>query len=113
MDLSKIVTLTSLNYYEWKSNIEILLHMKGLYRVTMALEIEPNAFVEKARWHNRKDEAYGLLSLSLSLEFIFHHDGLKGPNEVWIKLEHLFGKKDDLRGNQLENDLISLRPSEF
>ena len=66
MDLSKIVTLTSFNYYECKSKVEILLHNKGLYRVTMALEIEPNALAEKARWHNRKDEAYGLICLSLS-----------------------------------------------
>ena len=67
MYLSKIITLTSFNYYEWKSKFEILLRNKGLYRVTMALEIEPNALAEKSRWHNRKDEAYGLLSLSLSL----------------------------------------------
>ena len=67
MDISKIVTLTSFNYYEWKSKIEILLHNKGLYRVTMAFKIEPNVVVEKARWHNKKDEAYGLICLSLSL----------------------------------------------
>ena len=67
MDLSNIVTLTSFNYYEWKANIELLLRNKGLYRVTMALEIDLNALAEKARWCNRKDEAYGLLSLSLSL----------------------------------------------
>ena len=47
MDISKIVTLTSFNYYEWKSKIEIILCNKGLYRVTMALEIEPNPIVEK------------------------------------------------------------------
>ena len=51
--------------------------------------------------------------LSLSPELIFHLDGLTCPNEVWIKLESLFGKQDDLRGHQLENELISLRPSEF
>ena len=113
MDISKIVTLTSFNYYEWKSKIEILLRNKGLYRATMALEIEPNAVVEKARWHNRKDEAYGFLCLSLYLELIFHLHGLKFPNEVCIKLESLFGKQDDLRGHQLENELISLRQIEF
>ena len=79
----------------------------------MALEIDPNSLAEKARWHNRKDEAYGLISLSLSLSLLFHVDGLTGPNEVWIKLESLFEKQDDLRGHQLENELISLRPGEF
>ena len=71
MDLYKIVTLNSFNYHEWKDNIEILFRNKGLYRVTMALEIEPNAVVEKARWHNNKDEDYGLLCLSLSLSSYF------------------------------------------
>ena len=66
MDLSNIVTLNSFNYYECKANIGILLQNKGLYRVTMALEIKPNVVDEKARWQNRKDEAYGLLCLSLS-----------------------------------------------
>ena len=66
MDLSNILTFTSFNYYEWKAKIEILLHNIGLYRVIMALEIEPNDLVEKARWHNRRDEAYGFLCLSLS-----------------------------------------------
>ena len=32
---------------------------------------------------------------------------------MWIKLESLFGKQYDLRGHQLENELISLKPSEF
>ena len=37
--------------------MEILLREKGLYRVTMATEAEPNAAVEKIKWHNRRDEA--------------------------------------------------------
>ena len=67
MDISKIVTLTSFNYHEWESKIEILLRSEGLYRVTMALEIKPKAVVEKGKWHNRKDEAYVFLRLSLPL----------------------------------------------
>ena len=97
MDLSNIVTFTSFNYYEWKSNIEILLCNKCLYIVSMALEIEPNAIDEKASLHNMKDEAYGFLCLSLSHELLFHLDGLTCPIEVWIKLESLFGKQYDLR----------------
>ena len=50
MDISKEVTLTSLNYHEWKSNIEIILCNRGLYRVTMDLEDDPNAVADKAKW---------------------------------------------------------------
>ena len=93
--------------------MEILLRVKGLYRVTMATEAEPNAAVEKIKWHNRRDEAYGLLCLSISRDLLLHLDGLTSPNEVWEKLADIFGKIDQMRGHQIENDLISLSPNSF
>ena len=42
MDLSQKTILTPLNLFEWKAEMEILLRAKGLYRVTMATEEEPN-----------------------------------------------------------------------
>ena len=42
MDSQKTI-LTPFNYFEWKAEMEILLRVKGLYRVTMATEAEPNA----------------------------------------------------------------------
>ena len=41
--------------------MEILLRVKGLYRVTMETKAEPNAAAEKIKWHNRRDEAYGIV----------------------------------------------------
>ena len=49
--------LTPFKLFEWKAETEILLRVKGLYRVTMATEADPNAAVEKIKWHNRRDEA--------------------------------------------------------
>ena len=63
--------------------MEILLREKGLYRVTLAIEVDPNASTEKIKWHNRRDEAYGLLCLSISRDLLFHIDILTSPNEVW------------------------------
>ena len=57
--------------------MDILLRAKGLYRVTMKMEAEPNAAAEKIKWHNRRDEAYGLLCLNISRDLLFHLDGLK------------------------------------
>ena len=45
--------------------------------------------------------------------FLFHLDGLKSPNEVWEKLVEIFGKTDEMRGHQIENELISLSPNSF
>ena len=64
--------------------------MKSLYKVTMATKVEPNAAAEKIKWHNRRDEAYDLLCLSISRDLLFHLDGLTSPNEVWEKLFDIF-----------------------
>ena len=62
---------------------------------------------------NKKDEAFGLLCLYISRDLLFHLAGLKTPKEIWDKLETLYGKQDDLRVYQLENELMSLQPSNF
>jgi hypothetical protein len=59
------------------------------------------------------DEAYGILCFSISPDFLFHVESCSTPNEVWTKLDGLFGKKDELRGHLLENELISLSPRNF
>ena len=48
----------------------------------MALENEPNYVIEEAKGHNRLDEAYGLLCLSISPDILFHLDGLTTPIQV-------------------------------
>ena len=79
----------------------------------MGQEAEPNSQVEKSKWFNKLDEEYGLLCLSISSDLLFHVESSSSPNEVWTKLERLFGKQDVLRGHQLENEIIRLSPSDF
>ena len=64
--------------------------MKGLYKVTMATKVDPNVAAEKIKWHNRRDEAYGLLCLSISRDLLFHLDRLASPNEIWEKIVDIF-----------------------
>ena len=52
------------------------------------------------------------MCLSISRD-LFHLDSLTSPNEMWENLEDNFGKIDDMRGHQIENELISLSPSSF
>ena len=74
MDSSSAIILTPFNYHEWKFKIGIILCSKGLYIVTLDLENDPNAVIEKDKWHNRLEEAYGLLCLSIYPDLIFHID---------------------------------------
>ena len=82
MDQYQRIILTPFNLFEWKAEMEILLRSKGLYGVTMATEANPNATIDKIKWHNKRDEAYGLLCLSISRDLIFHLDGFTSPNEA-------------------------------
>ena len=42
------------------------------------------------------------------MDLLFHVYSLGTPNEFWLKLESLFGNTDEMRGHELENELISL-----
>ena len=77
----------------------IQLSSKGLYRVTMGKEVEPNSVVEKSKYFNRLDEAFGMLCLSILRELMFHVENIATPNEVWLRLESLFGKTNEMMGS--------------
>ena len=87
MDKSHKIILTPFNFFEWKDAIEILLRSKCFYRVTMETDDDPNAITKKIKWHNRRDEAYGLLCLNISRDLLFHLDVLTSTNEFWEKIE--------------------------
>ena len=79
----------------------------------MGLETEPIKDEDKSKWFNKCDEAYGTLCLSVSPDLLFHIESLNSPNEIWTKLETLFGTQDLMRGHMLENELISLSLGNF
>ena len=91
--------LTPLKLFDWKEYMVIQLRAKGIYRVTIGTEVEPNSAVEKAKYFNKLDEAFGLFYLRISRELLFHVDSLETPNEFWVKLEALFRKTDELHGH--------------
>ena len=49
----------------------IQLRSKGLYKVTMGREVEPNSVVEKSKYFNRLDEEFGLLFLRISRDWAY------------------------------------------
>ena len=51
--------------------------------------------------------------MSISTNLRFHISGIDEPDKAWEKLESVFGKHNEIRGHQLENELIYLNPSEF
>ena len=55
---SFVELLTPFNFHSWKGDMEIQLHARGLYRVTMEIEEDPASVTDKARFLNKKDEAF-------------------------------------------------------
>ena len=58
------------------------------------------------------DEYFGLICFSIYPDLLYHINVVKYPNELWTLLEGFFGKKDEVRGYYLENEIINLSPSD-
>ena len=93
--------------------MEGLLCTKKLFRLTEEIEVEPIRNDDKEKYFNKIDEAHGYLFSLVSQYLRFHIQGLKNPKEIWYNLASLFDKQDEMRVHQLENELISLNPSNF
>ena len=57
--------LTTLNYHQWKEDMEMQLHSKKIFRPTMEIEAYPILNHDKEKYWNRLDEGYGCLCLSI------------------------------------------------
>jgi hypothetical protein len=113
MKNTSIVLLTSTNYFQWKSSMEDLLRSKGIYRITLGIETTLDEDEKKAKWENKNDQAHGLIEMSIFLDLRFHLDGEDSPVKAWEKLNSIFGIKSEIRIFQLENELLTLDPSNF
>ena len=49
----------------------------------------------------------------ISTDLRFHKTGIDELDKAWEKLKSVFGKQNEIRGPQLENELISLNPNDF
>ena len=79
--------------------MQVSLRKFSLYRMTMGRETEPQQYVEKNKFLNQLDEAFGFMCTHISLDILFHLEGLRTQKESWDKLESLFGKQDEIRGH--------------
>ena len=78
--------LTPFNYLDWRDDMQIVLCNKGLYKVTMGIEVEPQQYLENYKYLINLNEAFGFMCIHISRELLFHLEGLRTPKEVWDKL---------------------------
>ena len=93
--------------------MQVSLHNNGYFRIIVGREVEPHHPAEKNKFMNYLDEAFSYPCTHISIDLLFHLEGLRTPMEAWEKLEVLFGNKYELWRHILENELISLHPNSF
>jgi hypothetical protein len=113
MKFPKEFILTPYNFFSWKDGMVMHLQRRGLYKLSMDTETEPTSSIEKHKYLNRMDEAYGTIYSLISPELLFHISSCKTPNEVWTTMEGIFGKQDAMKGHILEVELLTLDPKTF
>ena len=50
--------------------------------------------------------------MSISLDLRFHLQSIDKPKQAWENIESMFGKHNIIRAQQLENQALSLSPSD-
>jgi hypothetical protein len=93
--------------------VEYLLRSKGMYWITLGKETSPTDDDKKDKWDNRNDEACELIGMPISPDLRYHLQRIDYPEEAWNTIESVFGKLNIIRAQQLENQILTLSPSDF
>ena len=67
-----IEPLTPFNYHQWKADMVVMLHTKGLFRLIDEAEEKPDSDKDKAKYMNRLDESHRHFLSSVSKDLCFH-----------------------------------------
>jgi hypothetical protein len=92
MEFPKEFILTPYNLFAWKEKMIIHIQGRGLYRLTMNLEAIPTSTIEKSKYLNQINEAFGTICSLIAPELLFHISSCKTTNESWTTMEGIFGK---------------------
>ena len=93
--------------------MQLALCKNGFLRIILGRGAEPHHLVEKNKFLNLCDEAFGYLCTHISRDILFHLKGLRKPRGAQENLENLFGEQDELQRYLLENEMVALHPNSF
>jgi hypothetical protein len=92
MEFPKEFILTPYNYLTWKDKMIMHLRRRGLYKLTMTMEMKRTSAIKKSKYLNRMDEAFRTIWSFISPDLLFHIYSYKTPNDSWTTMERIFGK---------------------
>ena len=74
---------------------------------------KPSDAKELIEWKNQDRQALGAILSCVHHDLQFHIIKCKESKEAWDKLKSLYGRVDEEKGFQIEDDLLLLDPNNF
>ena len=71
---------------------------------------KPTDAKELIEWKKQNQQALGIIRSYVHRDLFFHIASFMESKPTWDKLESLYGKVDEEKGFQIEEDLTSLGP---
>jgi hypothetical protein len=71
----------------------------------MEIENWTHIWIEKYKYLNHVDKAFGPIFMSISSKLLFHVESSTTPNEVWTTLEGIFRKHDVMHDHFINIEL--------
>jgi hypothetical protein len=81
MEFPKEFILTQYKFFAWKETMIMHISGRGLYLLTMKKNTKTTSAIEKSRYLNGMDQAFGTICSLISPEVVFHIYSCKTPNE--------------------------------
>ena len=74
---------------------------------------KPNDAKQLIEWQKVDQQALGVIRSCVHGDLLFHIKTCSTSKEAWDKLEQLYGKVDEEKGFQIEDDLLLLDPKNY
>ena len=88
--------LTISNYFDQRIGMQLALCKNDYDMIIHGWEPEPHQLVERKKFMNCCDEAFGYLCTYISRDLLFHLEGLRTPKEALEKLDRFLNKQDEI-----------------
>jgi hypothetical protein len=78
------------NYIAWEPYMETLMNIKGLWKYTKIMILDPTNDQENSIVDGKKDGTVGVIMTYISWDIHFHIIGIDHHHQIWNKLKSLF-----------------------
>ena len=113
MGSPKTLLLTSHNYTIWKDIVWSRIMGQGLNLYVDGTIVKPTDVDAQVDWKIKDNQELIIIRSCVHRDLFFYISNFNDAKGAWEKLEGLYGKVDEEKGFQIEDDLLLLDPKNF